>query len=136
LQEKTRAALKPGVGRIEPLLDAVSLGGAVPDSVRRVVLELSQVRNLVVHKNGVVDRRFVDQCPWVRADVGGLLVIHADDLHRYGLAVDWYNLEMGNRARRLLSEPEHTGSIELQRDLEKLIVEYLDSRPEGTVGQT
>jgi hypothetical protein len=129
LKEKTKSSLKPGVGRLEGVLDPVGLGGSVPDIVRRVVLELSQVRNLVVHKNAVVDRRFATQCPWVPCDVGQLLPINVGLFGLYGLGVDWYILTLERRADAALGQVPDPESNEVLRKLEEHLQEFWVSRP-------
>src|SRR5688572_28403932 len=52
LEREVAAVLKPGVGRFEVLLESFGLSGAVPESVRRCLFELSQVRNVLVHRRG------------------------------------------------------------------------------------
>jgi uncharacterized protein YutE (UPF0331/DUF86 family) len=49
-----------GCGRFESLLDTIGLGGSVEETVKRLFLELSQVRNIVVHKAGKADKRIVE----------------------------------------------------------------------------
>jgi hypothetical protein len=129
LKEKTRSALKPGVGRLEALLESVGIGGSVPDFVRRVIFELSQVRNLIVHRNAVVDRRFYASCPWIQCEVGRLFPITRDDLYLYGLAVDWYNLEIGIRVDTALGNDVDHKCMELRIKLEKRIQDILRARP-------
>jgi hypothetical protein len=124
LKDKTRSVLKPGVGRLEGLLEPVGIGGAVPEQVRILILELSQVRHLIVHRNAVVDRRFLAKCPWVACEFGKLLPISYDHLRLYGLAVDWYNLEVDRRVDRVLGEPPHEEAIALQQLLEGSIAQH------------
>ena len=64
-----------GIGRYESLLGAIGLGGSVEAGVRRDLLELSQARNVIVHRLGVVDKRFCQACPWLDLKVGDRLAI-------------------------------------------------------------
>lgn len=80
----------PGVARFEALLDELGISGGVNDDLRRVLYELSHVRNLVVHQFSIVDQRFADECPWVKIDVGERLLIGQGDYERYLVAVTKY----------------------------------------------
>lgn len=98
LKQRLGANLKVGVGRFESLLDAVGRGGPVDDLVRRVLLELSELRNVVAHKNGRADRRFLERCPWYGAREGEDLVVTHLHFHRYITAAHWYVVELDRRS--------------------------------------
>jgi hypothetical protein len=89
--------LKKGVGRFETLLDACGLGGAICDVVRRLILELIEVRNSVAHRNGKADERFLQQCPWFLAARGQPLLVTPLHFDRYVVAVHWYLVELSRR---------------------------------------
>jgi hypothetical protein len=129
LKEKLRASFRPGVGRLEVLLEPVGLGGPCHEKVRRTLLELSQVRHLVVHKNGLVDRRFRNACPWLELQVGQPLPLGHSNFVSYGLSVDWYDVELGNRIERCFGRTPRTDAVELQRDLQSKLSEALEPRP-------
>lgn len=97
LKLAVKATLQRGVGRFEAVLDAVHLGGPVDPHVRRKILELSQVRNVIVHRGGEVDRQLTDRCPWVHHTIGSKLLITARDYAQYGAAVHWYGVEIDGR---------------------------------------
>jgi hypothetical protein len=63
LKQEVRASMQKGIGRFEAILAPLGLGGAVPDAVRRTIFELSEVRNVIVHRRGFADKRFVSGCP-------------------------------------------------------------------------
>lgn len=90
IDQEVSAPLKSGVGRFEALLDALGLGGPVDDGLRKRMFELSQVRNLVVHRQGIVDRRFAEACPWVSQTLGERLKINHQSWSRYHDAVNDY----------------------------------------------
>lgn len=58
-----KAADSAGVGQFEKLLDAVGLGGAVDARLRKSLHRAQQYRNLVAHRGGIADARFVAACP-------------------------------------------------------------------------
>jgi hypothetical protein len=61
---------RQGLARLEGLLQLVGLEGEMDDpSLRRDLHTLHQIRNLVAHRRGIVDRHFLSQCQ----PVGGVL---------------------------------------------------------------
>jgi len=66
LEQDLASSLKQGVSRFENLLNPFSLGGPLPDGCAKTLFELQQVRNVVAHRNGIVDRRLKSECPWLK----------------------------------------------------------------------
>jgi hypothetical protein len=98
----------PGVARYEALLDAVGLGGNIPDELRRDLLEVSQVRNLIVHQFSIVDARFATACPWLDVHPGSRFNVKHRDYCRYRDAVIRYVTEIAERVTRATgSKREH-----------------------------
>lgn len=97
LKQLTRSRLKVGVGAFESVLDPVGLGGGVDADVRRTLLELSQVRHLLVHKLGIIDTRFATSCPWLGLSPKKRLVIQRVQYDEYVLGCHWYLLELNQR---------------------------------------
>jgi hypothetical protein len=86
LTELTRnvsSDLKPGVGRFESILHVIGLEGSVRDDLRKSVFELSEVRNLLVHRGGVIDERFADRCFSFKSMVGQRINITETMLDSY-----------------------------------------------------
>lgn len=83
LEQEVSASLKPGVGRFEAVLEHCGLAGPVPDDLRRDILELSEVRNVLVHRNGMGDRRLAERCPWLKLPLGEKIRISEQMLQRY-----------------------------------------------------
>lgn len=50
LSRSLNADFKRGVGQFEAILDAIGLAGPVDPDVRRTLLELNEVRNVLVHR--------------------------------------------------------------------------------------
>lgn len=90
LDRNTDSRLRPGLGRFEPALSAFGIHAEVDEAVRRDILELQSIRNLLVHRHGVVDRRFVGRCPWLERKVGEQLRVPHGDFKRYSNAVMSY----------------------------------------------
>jgi hypothetical protein len=97
LKDSLTVAFKPGVGGFESLLDVFGLGGLVADDVRRALFECSQVRNVIVHRAGIADRRLCDACPWLKLEVGSPVCVNASRFRLYVQASLWYALELNRR---------------------------------------
>ena len=97
LKQAVDAPLKLGIGRFEAILVPVRLGGSVDENVKLTLFELSQVRNCVVHKSGIADRRLIEACPWLNAERGKELRVTDAMFHRYMMAVYWYLFELRGR---------------------------------------
>ena len=90
LERETGAGLKNGTTRFEALLTPFGLSGESPDIVRRIIFELGQVRNLIVHRGGRVDRTFREACPWVKIPLGHELKVSTKMWRKYFEAVHIY----------------------------------------------
>jgi hypothetical protein len=87
LQDQLKTDEKLGIGRFEGLLAAAGFEVPVESYLRRDLLELSQVRNLVVHRFGVVDEAFREKCPFRNDPIGSRLKISEADYDRYQRSV-------------------------------------------------
>ena len=105
LKQSVNANLKLGCGRFESLLNPIGLGGSVDETVKRLFLELSQVRNIVVHKAGKADKRIVESCPWLNLKVADDLKPNYPKFQSYIGAADWYILEISCRCCNLTQHP-------------------------------
>lgn len=99
VKEMLSSRLKLGVGRFEAPLGYVGLSGGVNDAVRRSLFELSEVRNIVVHKNSSADSRLIENCPWMNLEIGEPIDITREVYEIYVQASLWYLVEMGERMR-------------------------------------
>jgi hypothetical protein len=86
--------MKQGISRFENLLAMVCLGGSVGDELRKSLFELQQIRNVLVHRSGIVDRKLCDSCPWLQLKIGDPLVIGRKQHYKYANAVGEYVLEL------------------------------------------
>ena len=120
LKQAVDAPLKLGIGRFEAILDPVRLGGSVDENVKRTLFELSQVRNCVVHKSGIADRRLIDACPWLNAERGKELRVTDAMFHRYMMAVYWYLFELRGRVDERNGEQR---DAELVKGLAQVLME-------------
>lgn len=111
VMQATQSSLKPGVGRFEALLDKVGLGGPVPDSMRRDLFELSQVRNLIVHQFARADARFVAACPWMQSVPGARIKLTNEDFDRYRDAIRGYMRIIIERVRSAAVSEANQNSV-------------------------
>ncbi|AZC62628.1 hypothetical protein [Pseudomonas chlororaphis] len=97
LKQLVDAPLKLGAGKFEALLAPVGLGGEIQEGVRRTLYELSQIRNIIVHKSGKADRRIVEACPWLNYKKGDTVHVTFKMFECYRLAVYWYIVAIRGR---------------------------------------
>lgn len=90
LESASSAGVQNGVSRFEALLKPIGLSGEVPKQLKIIVFEFGQVRNLIVHRSGVVDRSFLSSCPWIKVPVGRKFKISPERWHAYLSAIDSY----------------------------------------------
>jgi hypothetical protein len=79
-----------GATQFEHILALAGLGGPVPASVGRAVFELGHVRNVLLHRGGIVDAAFVAACPWVDATAGSEIRVTHHRFEEYAFAVMHY----------------------------------------------
>ncbi|MGV8928344.1 MAG: hypothetical protein ACOH1E_01205 [Brevundimonas sp.] len=83
VERQTDSNLKAGMGRFSTILEAIGIDVWIDENYRRDLLELSKVRNLIAHKRGLVDSKFVSECPWHPSKVGERVQISFEDFSRY-----------------------------------------------------
>ena len=101
IQKHLGCASARGIEQFERLLNLCGLGGAIEDWIRKDMLELSQMRNVIVHRGSVVDRKLLRSCPWIALKPGEVITLDAATCNRYIRAFDGY---MGNRMMRLVEK--------------------------------
>lgn len=100
LERNLKSHERFGVKCIEVLLNAVGLPGhEIPEDVRRNIFEMQQVRNAVVHRGSIADRRLTEACPWLGLELGALIRVTHQDYERYFRSVHDYVLSLINRVR-------------------------------------
>lgn len=90
LERDMQSSLKQGVSRFETLLEIFGMGGAVDETVRKDLFEMHQIRNVVVHRQGIADKRLATSCPWLNIEPGEIIVVSHQDLRRYSEAALGY----------------------------------------------
>jgi hypothetical protein len=93
------ADLKIGVGRFETILETVGFAGPIAHDLRRTLMEASQVRNVLVHRGGLVDRRLKESCPWLKIRLGARVRTDRATYARYSRVMFEYAWTLLNRCR-------------------------------------
>lgn len=99
LRRSIASDLKPGVGQFESVLDSIGLGGSVDDDVRRSLFYAQQLRNLVAHRGGVADKRFVNACAALDYDINEKVSISTDQYFHMVDAMQAYAVTLAERVR-------------------------------------
>jgi hypothetical protein len=94
LEQTLAAPLRQGVNRFETLLSTIGLDGYVPEEIKRPIFEMQQCRNVIVHKRGIVDKRFCDACPWLKMTAGERLSVGHKVYRAYDEAAGRYMIEV------------------------------------------
>jgi hypothetical protein len=103
LAETSKAKLKAGVGRYEPLLDAVGIGIRIADEVRTAMFEMLEVRNVLTHRNGRADARLMEKCAWLNAKLNEPVLVSKTMFDRYLAASQYVVVEILDRWLALVS---------------------------------
>ncbi len=101
LEREIGAPLRQGVNRFESLLGLFGLSGEVDEGVRRQLFELSQLRNVIVHRRGVADMKLTESCPWLGLEIGQEVIINSESFHRYFDAACKYESVLLDRVKRI-----------------------------------
>lgn len=90
LEKEIGAGARAGTTRFEALLRPFGLSGEVPEIIQRLIFEMGQVRNLIAHRGGRVDRAFKTACPWMPFKIGSQLTVSRHMWRAYYGAVHIY----------------------------------------------
>jgi hypothetical protein len=90
LEREFGAGLQNGTTRFEVILRSFGLDGEIPAALAKQVFELGQIRNVIMHRAGFVDQKFVTACPWMNLRVGSSLHVSSADYSKYTHAVGAY----------------------------------------------
>jgi hypothetical protein len=72
-----------GVDKFESMLKLVGLNGAVSSEVSKLIFEQAQIRNILLHKKGVVDQLFNERCGNLGYKVGDRIKLTLDQVKAY-----------------------------------------------------
>ena len=71
-----------GVDKCEAALETLGLSGPVTSEIRQGLCEIHHVRNVLVHRGGVADRRIVSGCPWLGLKLGDQVTVSHEMQHQ------------------------------------------------------
>jgi len=97
LEHQLVASQQKGIGRFEDLLNIFGLGGGLKETYRRDLLELQQIRHVIIHRRGHVDRKLSKACPWLKLKINSEININREGIKKYFKAVTEYALEILKR---------------------------------------
>jgi hypothetical protein len=75
LEQQLAASYKKGILRFETLLGIFGFGGGIDNQVKRDILELQQIRHVLVLRHGVIDKKLKEACPWLHLKVGNKILV-------------------------------------------------------------
>lgn len=114
-----------GVDHFEVVLGPFGLSGPVAEDLKKSFWTMHNLRNVIVHRFSVADRRLVEACPWLGLKLGDPVVITGEQMHEFHRALPIYTSILVRRlAARygetvthpelLLNPPAKTSSAETQ----------------------
>jgi len=120
LQKEVTGPLTVGVTGFEAQLQLFGLADEVEAELRREIFEASHVRNVLVHRRGVADRRLIQSCPWLGLELGQQVPVGHEEFGRLGLAIIHYEAAIHDRIRRHFGlEPRVPGILATISDQRK-----------------
>jgi hypothetical protein len=117
LKSSVKAPLQRGVGRFEAILNPIGLGGPVEPLVAKAFIDLSETRNVVVHRGGIADKQYLSRCPWNQTLLGDKLRVRKRHFDWHACAADWYVVEVDARLESLQAGVRPVNHDELQIEL-------------------
>lgn len=104
VEQENGSGLRYGAAKFDIFLNLIGANISFDDSVRRALIELHQTRNLLVHREGLADRRFVEACSWLGKHEGEVVRVSGADYAKYFTAVGEYVHALIVNSREIPSE--------------------------------
>ena len=104
LEEATGTRRRSGIERFEHLFRVLGMSSPVPSDVATCLLELYSFRNVIIHRHGLVDRRLLKDCPWLKLSEGEELHVTHAQYHQHMVALNLYMFVLVNRIRVLFGK--------------------------------
>jgi hypothetical protein len=127
-QELQRSQYERGTASFEHVLNQFQLSGKVDPRIKQTIWEMLNVRNVIIHRGSVADRRLVEGCPWMELKIGQPVVLTDSMLGSYADALSWYVRclieQLSERYRdaslqdRLSPTSEEQGSLDSRTELQ------------------
>jgi hypothetical protein len=93
LENELTTTLRAGVDRFDCLFNVFGFLPRVDSETKKVLYELSAIRNVIMHQAGRADKRLLDACPWVQTPLGesitvqpGRYAVYVENTYKYLLA--------------------------------------------------
>jgi hypothetical protein len=119
LKQELASDLKVGIGRFEALFEALGFAGFVAPSIRKALLELYELRNVIVHKMGKMDKQCKTRCPWLSFDVGEAVRVSHMQYRAHHNASLWYLIELDQRwGEKVVNEGREKDADDLLSEIE------------------
>jgi hypothetical protein len=106
LELRVRSPNSFGIKKFENILRIFSLDGEVDKDIQNALLELQQVRNLLVHRRGIVDKKILDICNWV-VSYGKEVFIDQEIFEWYIESSFKYAILVTDRAIKKMADESH-----------------------------
>jgi hypothetical protein len=65
------------------MLSAFGLSLSLPNAVKQDLSEMAEARNILLHRIGRVDDRFLSKCPWIMLKVGDIFRMNDEKMSKY-----------------------------------------------------
>jgi hypothetical protein len=101
MMQDRRLAHMSGIERFEAIVEAVGIRGLIDADTRRTLIELQQVRNVLVHRSGIADDRFTRVCPWMDVTPGQRLSVGENEYGMYAASVSSFVMNLMLRSNDL-----------------------------------
>jgi len=83
-----------GVTRFETLLAPIQFSGIVEKGITKTIFELAQIRNNILHRNGIVDHYLKKSCPWLNLKTNDKIKVTQKDFVLFSKAIQGYLVTM------------------------------------------
>ena len=123
LKQDFGVSFKPWIARLEAILETIEMSGPVRDEVKRALLELSQVRNVLVYRKGLADSKLINLCPWLALKPGDSVRVSQAQFRDYSMAGHWYLVELD--VRKCIRLKYDDSRIEFRRKMQNRILELI-----------
>lgn len=118
MKRQSKADVSRGVNQFENTLKIVDLGDSVDKRISDDLFITQQLRNVIVHRGSMADRRFVDACPELGFKLGESIVVDEPLYERCRDSIEDYFLCLVGRAVSRLG-----GEVPAAAELCRLIAE-------------
>lgn len=112
-----------GSERYDAVLDRLGFSVETHATIREILVELSEVRHCVVHRDAFADRRLLAACPWLRLSVGARLPATTQRYWFYRTAVYGYVMDLVRRWARWRRVPQ---ILDLANSMETTVLAELE----------